>query len=306
MGDEEYGQLAGQQKILQPADGIAVQIVGRLVEQQRLGRGHQQSRQLQFDALAAGKIGHALRAVKRVGRQRELRGQLAEVFRRLIEKRGRRAEKIVSAFFALVFRQFLRQIARAAAAGKRAGDVDIVAHGGVARQHAEQSGFAVALFTDERKAFAVADGEGERIDQNGQVFAMSERKVCNREHKTPILRLLLKSKKNRLRPLRPKAETLRKKRTLKKHAKTETARPDFRLAGQPKQARGKRALRLSIKNRNHLRMLRGSPLSKIPLSIAPSLKIVGQIVFFAMLTAPRFGVFNVDTFCRPQYNNSQC
>src|SRR5690554_914005 len=41
VGDEQYRPIEGQQLLLQPGDGIEVQVVGRLIEQQQVGLGHQ-------------------------------------------------------------------------------------------------------------------------------------------------------------------------------------------------------------------------------------------------------------------------
>ena len=118
MGDKEYGQLAGKQKVFQPQDGIAVEVVGRLIEQQRCRVAHQQASELQFDPFAAGKSLHELVAVKDIGGQAQPGGKFAQFAWRLIEKDGRHAEEIVSAERPLGFGKLLRQIRRAVPTGE--------------------------------------------------------------------------------------------------------------------------------------------------------------------------------------------
>ena len=118
MRNKEYGQLAGEQKVFQPQDGIAVEVVGRLIEQQRCRAAHQQAGELQFDPFAAGKGLHELVAVKDIGGQAQTGGKLTQFARRLIEKDGRHAEKIVGTERPLGFGKLLRQIRRAVPTGE--------------------------------------------------------------------------------------------------------------------------------------------------------------------------------------------
>ena len=55
MRDVEHRQARVQQKVLQPLQRLHIQIVGRLVEQQHVRLAQQDTRQLELDALTAGK-----------------------------------------------------------------------------------------------------------------------------------------------------------------------------------------------------------------------------------------------------------
>ena len=46
--------------VFQPDDGVQIQVVGRFVQQQQVGRAHQRLRQIQAHAPAAGKAGDRL------------------------------------------------------------------------------------------------------------------------------------------------------------------------------------------------------------------------------------------------------
>ena len=54
MGDDQNGALVGDQVLLQPGDGFGVKVVGRLVQQQHIGRFKQQLAQRDAPPLAAG------------------------------------------------------------------------------------------------------------------------------------------------------------------------------------------------------------------------------------------------------------
>src|SRR5690554_7460637 len=41
VGDEQYRSIEGKQLLLQPGDGIEIQVVGRLIKQQQVGLSHQ-------------------------------------------------------------------------------------------------------------------------------------------------------------------------------------------------------------------------------------------------------------------------
>jgi hypothetical protein len=54
VGDEHHAAAILQQQVFQPLDGIEVQVVGRLVQQQHVGPAHQRLRQRDALAVAAG------------------------------------------------------------------------------------------------------------------------------------------------------------------------------------------------------------------------------------------------------------
>ena len=58
VGDGDDGALVLLEVALEPADRLGVEVVGRLVEQQQVGRGQQQPAERDAAALAAGELGH--------------------------------------------------------------------------------------------------------------------------------------------------------------------------------------------------------------------------------------------------------
>ena len=58
MGDRDHAALEGNQQLFQPLDGVQVQVVGRLVEQQDIGAGHQSLGQRHALAGAAGQAAY--------------------------------------------------------------------------------------------------------------------------------------------------------------------------------------------------------------------------------------------------------
>lgn len=58
VGDEQYGAREGRDLLFQPGDGIEIQMVGRLIEQQQVRVGHQRTRQRDTTTPAAGQVFH--------------------------------------------------------------------------------------------------------------------------------------------------------------------------------------------------------------------------------------------------------
>ena len=58
--DDEQRAGVALEPVLQPDDGVEVEVVGRLVEQQQVGRAHQRLREVQAHAPAAGEARHRL------------------------------------------------------------------------------------------------------------------------------------------------------------------------------------------------------------------------------------------------------
>ena len=58
MGDGHDGALVLLEVALEPADGLGVEVVRRLVEQQQVGRAQQQPAERDAAALAAGELGY--------------------------------------------------------------------------------------------------------------------------------------------------------------------------------------------------------------------------------------------------------
>ena len=56
--DEQQGAGVATQPVLQPQAGIKIQVVGRLIQKQQIGRPHQGLRQIQPDPPATGKCRH--------------------------------------------------------------------------------------------------------------------------------------------------------------------------------------------------------------------------------------------------------
>ena len=59
MGDQQQRAGIALEPLLQPEDGVEVEVVGRLVEQQQLGRAHQRLGQIQAHAPATGEVADA-------------------------------------------------------------------------------------------------------------------------------------------------------------------------------------------------------------------------------------------------------
>ncbi|MCY1354510.1 hypothetical protein D9M69_408900 [compost metagenome] len=75
VGDQQEGAGVAFQPVLEPEDGVQVEVVGRLVEQQQLGRAHQRLGQVQAHPPAAGEVADA--AVHLVAGEAETGQQLA-------------------------------------------------------------------------------------------------------------------------------------------------------------------------------------------------------------------------------------
>ncbi len=58
VGDEQHGAGEGRDLLFQPGDGIEIQMVGRLIEQQQVRVRHQRTRQCDTTAPAAGQVFH--------------------------------------------------------------------------------------------------------------------------------------------------------------------------------------------------------------------------------------------------------
>jgi hypothetical protein len=66
VGDGDEGAVVADEEVLQPEDGVEVEVVGGLVEQQRLGLAEEGLGEQDADLLAALQLGH-LALVQRVG-----------------------------------------------------------------------------------------------------------------------------------------------------------------------------------------------------------------------------------------------
>ena len=77
VADDEQGAAVGPQEAHQPVLGVAVEVVGRLVEQQHVAAGEEDAGQLHPAALAPGQ--HAEGQVDAVGAQAEAGDQLAHL-----------------------------------------------------------------------------------------------------------------------------------------------------------------------------------------------------------------------------------
>ena len=182
VGDEQHRQAAGAQEFCQKAHGLAVQVVARLVQQQQLRLVHEQPRQLELDALAAGETGHALLAVEHVLIDMQARGQSAQLPGRLVVEAVAFAEIRVCAQAPRPFGQLLGQIAGAEGVNDPAAHLQIGVKGGIAENGAQQRGFSVALLADERQALAGMDGKGEVFDEAHQVLFVGEREILYGQH----------------------------------------------------------------------------------------------------------------------------
>ena len=82
VGDRDDRALVLGEVALEPGDGLGVEVVGRLVEQQQVGRAQQQAAQRDAAALAAGElrdVGVGGRQAQRVHRVLELRVEVPGV-----------------------------------------------------------------------------------------------------------------------------------------------------------------------------------------------------------------------------------
>ena len=110
MGNKQDGKSAGNKKAFQPADGFHVQIVARLIQQEKIGRIHHQPADLELHALAAGEGRHLLLAVKDVRRQMNAGGKAAQLARRLIKEAFAFTKESIGALFPVFGGQLLREI----------------------------------------------------------------------------------------------------------------------------------------------------------------------------------------------------
>ena len=79
VGDRDDGARVRAEEVLEPGDRLGVEMVGRLVEQQQIGRGEQQPAERDAAALASGErgdVGVARRTAQRVHRHLDLRVDL--------------------------------------------------------------------------------------------------------------------------------------------------------------------------------------------------------------------------------------
>ena len=182
VGDEQHRQAAAAQEVRKPLHGLAVQVIARLVQQQQLRLVHEQIRQLELDALAAGEGGHALLAVEHVRVQPQARGQSAQLPGRLVAEAVAFAEIFVCAEAPRPFGQLLGKIAGAEGVDDSAAHVEVCVKGGIAEDGAQQRGFSVALLADERQAFAGVNGKGEVFDEAHQVLFVGEREILYGQH----------------------------------------------------------------------------------------------------------------------------
>ena len=75
MGDDEDRARIGAQMALKPVDGLGVEMVGRLVEQQKIGLRQQQAAERDPALFSAGELGHlgiVRRAAERIHRLLDL------------------------------------------------------------------------------------------------------------------------------------------------------------------------------------------------------------------------------------------
>lgn len=84
MGDDQDGAFVVDQVLLQPGDGFRVQVVGRFVQEQHVGRFQQQLAQRHAAFLTTRKVGDVgvvRRAAQRLHRHVDLAVQIPQVFR---------------------------------------------------------------------------------------------------------------------------------------------------------------------------------------------------------------------------------
>ena len=94
VADHDHRAGVALQPGFEPDQRVEVEVVGRLVEQQQVGRAHQRARQLQPHAPAAGEAVHRrvelARRLKAQAQQQRLRARRARRRRRLRRARGAR------------------------------------------------------------------------------------------------------------------------------------------------------------------------------------------------------------------------
>ena len=189
MGDEHQRAGPALEEALEPVDRGDVEVVGRLVEQQHVGRRHQRAGEQHAPLHAAGQareIGVAIevQAVQRLGDALVQRPAFGGLDPRL--HRGQRVH--VDGFGVdqvVVLRQRQADVAEAAAdhvehaAGRIGRDflfqsrhphAALAAHLAVVRlelavEQAQQGGFAGAVATDQGNAFAGLDGQVDALEQ---------------------------------------------------------------------------------------------------------------------------------------------
>ena len=159
VGNVEDGLFCVPDKVLQPAEGIDVQVIGGLVQEQDIRLLHEQAAQLHFHLLPAGEGAQKLRGIAEIG-----------VYPQALQKFGfpeyLRAVEVLrhSSAFQLL-RQHLGQIGHFPVGGDLPGNVAVVLHQLPVIDGLQQGGFPVALLPDEHRLVSPAQGEAEAFRQ---------------------------------------------------------------------------------------------------------------------------------------------
>ena len=172
MRDHHEGARPGVQEVLQLLEGVDVQVVGRLVEQQHVRLGHEHACELQAPPLAAGEVPHrgALPLGGKSEPLRQLRGgQFAFAER---DVGGHVLDGVDDAALRIEIVEFLAQPADA-------GGLPLDPFAGCERvlpcQGAQQRGFAGAVHANQADALARGEPPGEAVDERAPVGGVDAR-----------------------------------------------------------------------------------------------------------------------------------
>ena len=171
MGDHHRAPREGQQRVLEGAEGIHVEVVGGLVEQQQVAAALQQGGQVHAVALAPREIAHLLLLIGALEVERGHVGARGHLARAELEQLGAARDLLphvlvrIEAVAALVHvgqAHRLPDLQRAAVGLLLAGD------------HAEERGLARAVGADDAHDAAAREAEGEVLDQQPVAVALDE------------------------------------------------------------------------------------------------------------------------------------
>ena len=180
--DVEHGPGEGVHEVRQPFQGLDVQVVGGLVQQQDIAPAQQQPGHLDLHPLPAGQGVHGPGLLEEGGGQ-------AQPLRRLADLPGGQGVEPTGPLHIgadgqrlLLGEQLLGEIPHLAVHDPLAPDLGIAFHQVGVVDPFEQGGLAVALLADEGRPLALVQGEGKVVDQQPVVLSRYYGHVSNLQH----------------------------------------------------------------------------------------------------------------------------
>lgn len=155
VGYEDDGFFGGGQEVLQPFDGVKVEVVGGLVQDEDVRFGHQNAGEVGLAALSSGEQGEGF---GKIGETEDGEHGLVAVFLVAFGGKGDGRLDVVQNAHIGGLRGFLRQISELEAAADDDAAFRGIDHGG---EHFEQGGFAAAVHAHQADLVAGVDAEVE-------------------------------------------------------------------------------------------------------------------------------------------------